>query len=209
MSYISENLQKKRLQKYNININTKYIVGSKILERNTNDTNNDDIINGIRCEKNYYIGQSKVHTEKIFDSRIEYTYISKNEENTSYKCPNCGMTSKLKDFLDGCPYCHTYYNIEYQDKDLGSKYHYDLVLKNPKYRLITAIVDLIISIILSYFFIIFTSRTFNIYDLSKVFIYGIILSLILYYFFYILDAYIVLGPIKRSKEQQNSLQKQF
>ena len=52
MSYISENLQKKRLQKYNININTKYIVGSKILERNTNDTNNDDIINGIRCEKN-------------------------------------------------------------------------------------------------------------------------------------------------------------
>ena len=33
MSYISENLQKKRLQKYNININTKYIVGSKILER--------------------------------------------------------------------------------------------------------------------------------------------------------------------------------
>ena len=31
MSYISENPQKKRLQKYNININTKYIVGSKIL----------------------------------------------------------------------------------------------------------------------------------------------------------------------------------
>lgn len=209
MSYISENLQKKRLQKYNININTKYIVGSKILERNTNDTNNDDIINGIRCEKNYYIGPNKVHTEKIFDSRIEYTYISKNEENTSYKCPNCGMTSKLKDFLDGCPYCHTYYNIEYQDKDLGSKYHYDLVLKNSKYRIITAIVDLIISIILSYFFIIFTSRTFNIYDLSKVFIYGIILSLMLYYFFYILDAYIVLGPIKKYKEKQNSLQKQF
>ena len=54
-----------------------------------------------------------------------------------------------------------------------------------------------------------TSRTFNIYDISKILIYGIILSLILYYFFYILDAYIVLGPIRRYKDKQNKKQMEF
>ena len=37
------------------------------------------------------------------------------------ECKNCGMSSKLKDFVDGCPYCGTYYNIDYTDKDLGGK----------------------------------------------------------------------------------------
>ncbi len=206
MSFVSDNFHKKKLDKYNINIKTKYIVGNNILERNTNNSVNDDIKNGIRCEKLYYINNELKHTEKEFDSRIEYTFISKDQENKDYTCPNCGMNSKLKNFIDGCPYCKTYYNIEYTDKDLGSKYHYDRVLRNNTYRIITAIIDLIISMVLSYIFIKVTSRTFNNYDVYKVFIYGIILSLILYYFFYIVDAYIVLTPIKKYKDRQNQKQ---
>lgn len=209
MPLVSENLHKNKLKSYNINIKTKYIVGNEILERNTNDSINDDIKNGIRCEKEYYIDNKLKHIEKTFDSRIEYTYISKEEENKDYTCPNCGMKSKLTNFLDGCPYCKTYYNIDYTDKDLGSKYHYDRVLRNTTYRIITAIVDLIISLILSFIFIKLTSRTFNNYDISKVLIYGIILSLILYYFFYIIDAYIILSPIKIYKDKQNQKQLDF
>ena len=81
MPLISDNSQKNKLKKYNINIKTKYIVGSKILERNSNDSYNDDIKNGIRCEKQYFINDKLVHSEKQFDSRIEYTFISKNQEN--------------------------------------------------------------------------------------------------------------------------------
>ena len=81
MPLISDNSQKNKLKKYNINIKTKYIVGSKILERNSNDSYNDDIKNGIRCEKQYFINDKLVHLEKQFDSRIEYTFISKNQEN--------------------------------------------------------------------------------------------------------------------------------
>ena len=116
---------------------------------------------------------------------------------------------KLKDFIDGCPYCRTYYNIDYTNKDLGSKYHYDRVLKNSSYRIITGVVDLIISLILCFFFIKTTSRTFNSVDIAKVFIYGLILSMVLYYFFYILDAYVILGPIKRYKDKQNKKQIDF
>ena len=209
MALLTDNSHKKKLKDFNINIKTKYIVGNRILERNTDDSINDDISNGIRYEKDYYVNKSLVHKETIFDSRIEYTFISKDMENKEFKCPNCGAESKIKSFEDGCPYCRTYYNIDYTDKDLGSKYHYDLILHSNTYRIITAIIDLIISIILAYFFIKYTSRTFNNVDIIKIFIYGIILSLILYYFFYILDAYVVLGPIKAYKERQNQRQINF
>ena len=154
-----------------INIKTKYIVGNDLLERNTDNTKNDDIKNGIRCKKEYYLNNNLTHTEDLFDSRIEYTFISKDVENKDYTCPNCGMQSKLKDFVEGCPYCHTYYNLDYTDKDLGSKYHYDQVLRSNTYRIITGIIDVIISLILSYIYIKTTSRTFNNYDISKIFIY--------------------------------------
>lgn len=209
MALISDNSHVKKLNKYNINIKTKYIVGNKVLERNTDNSVNDEINNGIRSEKYYYVNNSLKHTEKIFDSRIEYTYMTNNQEEQECTCPNCGMHSKLKDFLDGCPYCGTYYNMDYTDKELGSKHHYDLVLRNNTYRIITYVVDIIISLILSFVFIKTTSRTFNSYDIAKIFIYGFILSLILYYFFYILDAYVILGPIRSYKERQNKKQIEF
>ena len=209
MALISETYQKEKLKRYGINIRTKYIVGNKILERNTNDTVNDNIERGIRCQKEYYIDNKLAHKEKLFDSRIEYTYIMDNNINEEYECPDCGMKSPLKDFIDGCPYCKTYYNMDYSEKDLGSKYHYDRVLKSNIYRVITLIVDIIISIIISFIFIKLTSRTFNNYDIIKIFIYGIILSLILYYFFYIADAYIILSPIKKFKDKENKKQIEF
>lgn len=209
MALISETYQKEKLKRYGINIRTKYIVGNKILERNTNDSVNDNIERGIRCQKEYYIDNKLAHKEKLFDSRIEYTYIMDNNINEEYECPNCGMKSPLKDFIDGCPYCKTYYNMDYSEKDLGSKYHYDRVLKSNIYRVITLIVDIIISIIISFIFIKLTSRTFNNYDIIKIFIYGIILSLILYYFFYIADAYIILSPIRKFKDKENKKQIEF
>lgn len=209
MPLISDNFHKDKLSKFGINIKTKYFVGNKVYERNTDDSVNDDITSGIKCEKDYYINKKLVHKETLFDSRIEYTFISKEMENKEYECPNCGMKSKLKDFIDGCPYCKTYYNIDYTDKDLGSKYHYDRVLRNNLYRIITGVVDLIVSIIICFFLIKYTSRTFNIVDVSKVFIYGLILSMILYYLFYILDAYVILEPIKRYKDKQNEKQTIF
>ena len=209
MSLISEHYHKKKLDQYGINIKTKYIVDNKILERNSNNSINDDIKNGVRCKKEYYQNNQLVHTENIFDTRIEYTFISENLEKENHTCPNCGMKSYIKDFIDGCPYCRTRYNIDYIDKDLGSKYHYDRVLKNNTYRIVTAIIDLIISLILSYIFIKYTSRTFNSYDISKIFIYGFILSVVLYYFFYLLDAYVILTPIKKYKDRQNQKQIEF
>lgn len=209
MTLVSDKFHIDKLNKYKINIKTKYIVSNNILERNTNNSFNDNIENGIIAEKNYFINNRLVHTEKVFDSRIEYTFINSEKENIKYTCLNCGFSSELKNFIDGCPYCGTYYNIDYKDKNLGSKYHYDLVLRSNTYRKVTAIIDLIISLLISFIFIKTTSRTFNNYDIYKIFIYGLILSFVLYYFFYLLDAYIILLPIKKYKERKNQKQIDF
>lgn len=206
---LSENFQLKKLKEHGINIKTKYIVGNKILERNSDNSVNDDIKCGIMCSKEYYKDGILKHKENLFDSRIEYTYIFSEESNKDYTCSNCGSTSKVKEFNFGCPYCHTPYNIEFIDKDLGSKYYYDLVLSSNIYRIITVFIDFIISLIICYFFIKNTSRTFNIVDKSKIVVYASILSLILYYVFYLADAYLILLPIRWYKESQNNKQKIF
>lgn len=209
MPLISETNQVNKLNKLNINIKTKYIVNHDILERNTNNSYNDDIKNGIRCKKEYYLHNQLVHTENKFDSRISYTYLFAKDGNQETTCPNCGMHSKLTAFLNGCPYCRTHYNIDYTEKDLGAKQHYDRVLRSPIYRLLTFLIDCLISFLICYFFIKNTSRTFNTYDLLKIFTYSLILSLILFYFFYVLDAYLILSPIKIYKDHQNKKQIAF
>ena len=45
MALVSDTSQIKKLKSYNINIKTKYIVDGKILERNTDNSHNDDIKN--------------------------------------------------------------------------------------------------------------------------------------------------------------------
>lgn len=207
MPLISDNSQNNKLKKFNINIKTKYIVHDKILERNINNSYNDDIKSGIRCKKEYYIGDRLLKIENQFDSRIEYTFIA--NEDKEFVCVNCGLHTNLSEFVDGCPYCGTYYNLDYTEKDLGSKYHYDRVLRTNTYRVITGIVDLVFSLLVTYYFIKFTSRTFNVYDISKIFIYGFILSVVLYYFFYLIDGYIVLKPIKLYKDGQKQKQVEF
>ena len=74
MSLISDEFHNKKLNKYGINIKTKYFVGNKIYERNTDNSVNDDIKSGIRCKKEYYVGKKLVHKENLFDSRIYFQH---------------------------------------------------------------------------------------------------------------------------------------
>ena len=209
MSLITETHQNKRLKKLNINIKTKYSLSGNILERNTDNSKNDDIKNGVIIQKQYYKDAGLIYTAHNFDPRIEYTYISKDEENKIISCPNCGKEGIVSDFLDGCPYCNTYYNIDYTDKELGTKDHFDYIIHNEKYNKITLIIDIIISAIIVFIYIYLSSRTFNIYDISKIIVGTLILGFSLYYVFYMLDALIVLLPIKKYKNKLNQKQKEF
>lgn len=209
MSLITEKFQDNRLKKLNINIKTKYSSLGNIFERNTDNSKNEDIKNGVRIEKQYYKDGRLIYKAHNFDPRIEYTYVSKEEENKKMTCPNCGKDGLVKDFIDRCPYCRTHYNIDYTDKELGTKEHFDHILHNEKYNKITLLIDIIVSAIVTFIYILFNSRTFNIYDISKIVVGTLILGIALYYIFYILDAMIVLLPIKNYKNKMNQKQKEF
>ena len=209
MVYVSDVFHKKKLDSKKINIKTIYISEGEKFERNTDGSKDDNIINGVRIKKEYYLNNELKHIESDFDTRIEYTFVENTNNNTNYTCPNCGMTAKLKEFNGGCPYCGTYYNLDYSDVDLGSKKYYDRILRNKTYRTISAIVDAVICFFIIYNVIKYTSRTFNINDYYKIFIFGTIASLLFYYAFYMFDAYFILGPVKRYKDKFNEQQKEF
>ena len=96
---ITDSFHIKKLKQYGLDIKTKYIVGHKILERNTDGTINDDITNGIRCEKQYYKNNKLIHKEKLFDSRIEYTFISNNMEEKEHKYDVEAHAKRLESIL--------------------------------------------------------------------------------------------------------------
>lgn len=205
---ITEDKHEKKLKKYGLNIKTKYKSFDKILERNTDGSKNDNILEGIRINKDYYYKGQIIHKENLFDSRIIYKF-EFFHNNQEQKCPNCGNIGTIKDYSDGCTYCGTYYNLDYDNKDLGSKYYYDRTIKGNGYIYKTLMIDLIVSFIISLIFIIQTSRTFTIFDLSKVIINTLLISAILFFVFYYLDAAIILSFVRKDKDKLNKMQTDF
>ena len=203
---VVEEAQTNRLKEYGLNIKTKYQSDHQLLERNTDGSKNDNIKQGIILEKDYYKGVL-LKKENIFDSRILYTY--EFNESKEVKCINCGAISNIDNNNDHCPYCNTSFNLEYTSKNLGSKYYYDLVTKDRSYVIKTYIIDLIISSIITSFYLISTSRTMYFFDILKIVVGSILVSLILFYFFYYVDAMILLPGLKRKKEAQNKRQQEF
>ena len=204
---ITESKQSKRLKNYNLSIRTLYFQDNTIRQRNTDNSLNEDITQGVVLKKEYYHNNKLLKTEKVFDSRITYTY--KFDGSGKYTCKNCGMSGKISDFEDGCPYCNTNYNVDYEDKNLSNKNYYDLIVKNKGYIVRTYIVDILICLILTSIYIYYTSRTFYFFDILKIIFISILISLVLFYFFYYVDAMILLPSLKRKKEKQNKLQEEF
>lgn len=205
---ITEKEHEKKLKELGINIKTKYKSFDKVLERNTDHSKVDSIPEGVCIEKDYYYKGTLIHKECVFDSRVMYSFVFANDGNM-VKCPNCGSVGEVYTFTDGCPYCGTYYNIDYDMKDLGSKYYYDLTMKGNMFVLVTLLVDLLVSFFLSLIFILYTGRTFTIFDMSKVIIGTVLIGAILFYFFYYLDAAIVLPFVRSKKERLNQKQRDF
>ncbi len=204
---VVEERHEKRLKDFNINIKSKFKDGEKVLERNTDHSKEDNIEYGILLEKDYYRNGLILKKEKLFDSRIIYSYVF--PKDSEFTCKNCGNKSKLSEFQVSCPYCHTSYNMEYKNKELGSKHFYDLTIKSRKYIITTYIIDFIISFIITALYIINTSRTFYLFDVLKILVGAVLISFILFYVFYYLDALIILPRVRRIKERINREQELF
>ncbi|MCQ2252574.1 MAG: hypothetical protein MJZ61_03890 [Bacteroidales bacterium] len=201
---VSDRFYIKRLNEFSINALTTYFSnGNKIVTDSSADRN-PNVSEAIKLEKDYIRGGKSLLKLHKYDPRIKYTFM---DATTASKCPNCG--ADVDPHSHCCPYCGSTYNMDYATKDLGTKYHTDLVMNSNTYKYITLLVDVIFSFIISYIYIKTTGRTFYAWDFGKVLVGTALLSLIFYYFFYYLDSVMVLLPIKIYKQRINDLQTKF
>lgn len=201
---LSDKKYVKRLKDFGMNLITEYKSGDQIVKKSLFEPLRTNIVNGIRLEKNYLRGERSVFKLHNFDPRIKYTFVN---ASTASKCPNCG--ADIDHESGECPYCGTAYNMDYESKSLGAKYHTDLVMNSQKYKTITLIVDIIVCFLISFAYFKTTGRTFNGWDITKVLFGTALLSLIFYYVFFYLDSFFILLPIKIYKERINAAQEKF
>ena len=201
---LSDKKYLKRLKDFGLSLVTVYKSGDKTVEKNSFETLKENIENGIRLEKNYIRGGKSVFKLFNFDPRIKYTFIN---AASAKKCPNCGADIDIQS--GECPYCGTAYNMDYETKNLGTKYHTDLVMHSDSYKKVTLLVAVIVSFVLSFVYFKTTGRTFNGWDMTKVLFGTALLSLVFYYVFYYLDSFFILLPLKLHKEKINKAQEKF
>lgn len=211
MARITEEAQQKNLERLGIEIQTKYLDGDTYIVKSTEEENSDprSIQNGIVLEKLFFQKGKVLGKLNQYDSRVQYKFVTDMDAESDVVCPNCGYHGKGEAFVEGCPYCKTFYNMDYQDKSLGSKYYYDYVMKGEHYIRTTFLVDLVFSILVMFLYIQVTGRTFNGYDLAKVLVGGVLLGVAFFGIFYALDAFVLMLPVKHLKEKQNQKQKVF
>lgn len=204
MGIVTERLHFKRLNLYGINIKTKFQDGNIVKERNTDNSHNDDIQNGVILNKTYFKNGSPIFAQNEYNPSVLYSLIINSDLEADINCPNCGMNGKGKDFVDGCPYCGSIYTIDYQDKNIGAKMHNDYVLRNGASHIIKALLlDYAVCLIIVGAYWGTAARTFTIFDFLKVLGLASVGALLLFYPFYILESYILSEKVKRIKEAKN------
>lgn len=201
---LSDRFYTKRLNEFGIRALTTYFSNGSNIVTDSAAGENPDVCDAIKIEKDYRRGGQSMLKLHKFDPRIKYTFM---DATTASKCPNCGADIDAHSHC--CPYCGSTYNMDYTTKDLGTKYHTDLVMNSNTYKYITLAVDIIFSFIISYIYIKTTGRTFYAWDFGKVLVGTALLSLIFYYLFYYIDSVMVLLPIKIYKQRINNQQTEF
>jgi len=201
---LSDRYHSKRLQEFGMRAVTTYFAEGKTLCTDTQASDNPDIVNAIRIEKDYLRGDNSMLKLHKYDPRIKYTFAGATHAS---HCQNCG--AEISSDSGCCPYCGSAFSMDYDSKDLGSKYHTDLVMNSNTYKYITLAVAAVIGFIISYIYIKTTGRTFYTWDMVKVGVGTVLLGAAMYYVFYYLDSLFVLLPVRLYKERINREQTEF
>ncbi len=116
-----------RLERLGVVIQTEYHDRDGLKIRRSDGSVLDDVAGGVVLDKKYYLGQRLKHQETEFNPGVLYSFVFHEYEGGRVVCPNCGGVGKADLFTEGCPFCGSYYNLEYESKDLGSRAHADYV----------------------------------------------------------------------------------
>lgn len=121
MKYCLE-LQKQRQKEKNISMKYEFVPRGIFAEggglgRGFEDTHYQTRMEYRTCrwERKLYRGNKKIYSSKeksLFYQMITDTKDSHLVEEDNYTCPNCGAISLIKELINGCTYCGTFFKME-------------------------------------------------------------------------------------------------
>ena len=179
MSFLIEKTHEQRLNEEELTILTEYQDGKDLKRRCSDHSVEDEVNAGVILDKRYYRHGRLLHQETEFNPGIRYSFVFPKLQDGRIQCPNCGATGEPAGFQSGCPYCGSYYNLEYARKDLGSRRHTDYVVAEKPVRFTTVLLCfgpvLLVSLLVFYLF----SRTHTVFDLVKALGLGLLAGLVI------------------------------
>lgn len=118
MVTITDKNQIDRLNEKQIVIEDIFSKKGNILIRSTDGIRCDQVFNATRVEKRYFHKNKCIFVEKNFDKNSNFTFATHSKDH-KINCSNCGASGSIDKFYDGCPYCDTNFNIDYNLKRYG------------------------------------------------------------------------------------------
>ena len=176
MAYFTQKDREARLEKHGVTILTEYSDGGAVRRRSSDHKAEDDVDRGVILDKQYFRGAQKLLQETEFNPGILYSFRFPRLEDGRIRCPNCGAVEEEAKFSFGCPYCGTFYNLEYKQKNLGTREHSDYAVKDKKTGLLPVLVCFAPCIALMLLVFYAVSRTHTVFDLIKGLAIGLLLG---------------------------------
>ena len=179
MAYFTEKAREERLADRGITILTEYKDGDAVRQRRSDHSTEDDVASGVILDKQYFRGGKRVLQETEFNPGIRYTYQFPRLKDGRLSCPNCGAAAEDVRFRSGCPYCGSFYNLEYDRKDLGTQAHTNYAVKDKPpigLALLCFLPSAAVCMLLFYLL----GRTHTVFDLLKGLLLGLIIGGLLF-----------------------------
>lgn len=148
MNTITDKSQIDRLNEKGIIIEDIFLRYDKKFIRKSDGSRLDQVFNASRIQKKYYYNNKCIYKEKNFNKNSNYTFATYSKDN-KLVCPNCGNEGNSNEFFEGCPYCDTSFNIDYQLK----RYNFNPIKDTFDirwFKFITGVVAIIMPIVLNY-----------------------------------------------------------
>ncbi len=125
---VYENKHQRRLKKQGIRIITSYYDGGRTKHRSSDGTDCDDVHSGVILDKTYLRHGKTVYQETEFNPGLVYSFVYPKTADGMLQCPCCGAVAQSGAFSDGCPYCGSAANLEYDERKEGERAHADAFL---------------------------------------------------------------------------------
>ena len=198
MTVVSEKPHQHRLDRSDVVIETDFWDERRVKTRRTDAADNQDIFSGVIMSKRYYLRGQMKHTERTFSPLIQYSFVMRHTPDEQFTCPNCGHPGIAADPADSCPFCGTYYNVVYANRQDAGKFSGEKKAKALSGYAIPFVIILALCMGIAAVTVYFTSRTFGLFDVLKGLIFGGVAGLTLFFVYYSINAFVIV----RKAEQE-------